>query len=95
MLIYLKKIKEIIENSLLYSEDSIIKHFGITTIKGILLYGPPGCGKTSIIRNIQKKYFSKCNFYTILGPEIIHAELGISEQKVIFSFKNLIIISFS
>jgi transitional endoplasmic reticulum ATPase len=71
----LYRIREMIELPLLYPE--VFEKLGIEAPKGVLLHGPPGCGKTLIARAIAKE--SQAQFYTINGPEIIHKFYGESE----------------
>lgn len=59
----------------------IIKQFGITHVKGILLYGPPGCGKTLIARQIGKILNAR-EPKIINGPEVLDKFVGGSEEKV-------------
>ncbi|MEM3078856.1 MAG: CDC48 family AAA ATPase [Thermoproteota archaeon] len=56
------------------------KRLGITPPKGILLYGPPGCGKTLLARAIATE--SEANFISIKGPEIFSKWVGESEKAV-------------
>jgi len=53
---------------------------GIQPPKGILLYGPPGCGKTLIARAIATE--SEANFISIKGPEIFSKWVGESEKAI-------------
>lgn len=53
---------------------------------GILLIGPPGCGKTLIASTIQKQF--KINFFSIKGPEILNKYIGASEAAVREIFEN-------
>ncbi|MEM5787266.1 MAG: AAA family ATPase, partial [Syntrophobacteraceae bacterium] len=48
--------------------------------KGVLLHGPPGCGKTLIARTIAQETSAK--FFTVSGPEIIHKFYGESEAHL-------------
>jgi len=53
---------------------------GITPPKGILLHGPPGCGKTLLARAIATE--SQANFISIRGPEIFSKWVGESEKAI-------------
>jgi transitional endoplasmic reticulum ATPase len=53
---------------------------GIRELNGILLFGPPGCGKTLLAKAIASE--SECNFISIKGPEIYSKWVGESEKAV-------------
>jgi transitional endoplasmic reticulum ATPase len=74
----LQRIREMIELPLRYPE--IFERLGIDAPKGVLLYGPPGCGKTLIARAIAHE--TEANFFSISGPEIIHKFYGESEAHL-------------
>lgn len=63
---------------LMYPEKA--KKFGVKPVKGILLYGPPGCGKTSIAR-AAARYFN-CTFYAIKAGDIMSKWVGETEQNI-------------
>ena len=48
--------------------------------QGLLLYGPPGCGKTYLAAAIAKKF--GMNFISVKGPELLDKYIGASEQNV-------------
>ncbi|MEM4602012.1 MAG: AAA family ATPase, partial [Desulfurococcaceae archaeon] len=48
--------------------------------KGVLLYGPPGCGKTLLAKAVANE--SSVNFIAIRGPEILSKWVGESEKAV-------------
>lgn len=74
----LQRIREMIELPLRYPE--VFEQLGIDAPKGVLLYGPPGCGKTAIARAIAHE--TEANFYSISGPEIVHKFYGESEAQL-------------
>lgn len=74
----LRRIREIIELPLRYPE--IFERLGIDAPKGVLLYGPPGCGKTLIARAVAHE--TDAGFYSVNGPEIIHKFYGESEAHL-------------
>ena len=53
---------------------------GIEAPKGVLLYGPPGCGKTLIARAIAHE--TDANFFSVSGPEVVHKFYGESEAHL-------------
>jgi transitional endoplasmic reticulum ATPase len=58
----------------------IFVRLGIKPPKGVLLYGPPGCGKTLLARAVATE--SEANFITIKGPEIFSKWVGESEKAI-------------
>jgi len=73
-----QKLKEMVEWPLKNPEK--FKRMGIKPPKGILLYGPPGCGKTLIAKAVATE--SEANFITIRGPEVFSKWVGESEKAV-------------
>jgi len=61
------------------------KDIGLTAPAGVLLYGPPGCGKTLVARAVSNE--SKANFISIKGPELLNKYVGESEKAVRQLFK--------
>jgi len=64
----------------------IIKQMGINHVRGMLLYGPPGCGKTLIARQIGKALNAR-EPKIVNGPEILNKYVGGSEEKIRELFK--------
>ena len=56
------------------------KRMGITPPSGILIYGPPGCGKTLLARAVANE--SNSNFISVKGPELFSKWVGESERRV-------------
>ncbi|MBY0460217.1 MAG: CDC48 family AAA ATPase, partial [Gemmataceae bacterium] len=72
------RVREIVELPLKYPE--VFDRLGIDAPKGVLLYGPPGCGKTQIARAVARE--TDATFYAVNGPEIIHKFYGESEAHL-------------
>jgi len=56
------------------------KRVGITAPTGVLLWGPPGCGKTLLAKAVANE--SKANFISVKGPELLNKYVGESERAV-------------
>mmetsp|Transcript_17259 Transcript_17259/g.40249 ORF Transcript_17259/g.40249 Transcript_17259/m.40249 type:complete len:336 (+) Transcript_17259:2-1009(+) len=54
--------------------------FGLTAPTGVLLYGPPGCGKTLVAKAVARE--SHANFIAVKGPELLNKFVGESERAV-------------
>lgn len=56
------------------------RRVGITAPTGVLLWGPPGCGKTLLAKAVANE--SRANFISIKGPELLNKYIGESERAV-------------
>ncbi|GAP89009.1 putative AAA family ATPase 60S ribosome export protein [Rosellinia necatrix] len=56
------------------------KALGIDGPSGVLLWGPPGCGKTLLAKAVANE--SKANFISVKGPELLNKYVGESERSV-------------
>jgi len=73
-----QKIREMVELPLKYPE--LFRHLGIEPPKGVLLHGPPGCGKTLLAKAVANE--SGAYFIAINGPEIMSKFYGESEARL-------------
>lgn len=73
-----EKLKEAVEWPL--KNPEVFKRLGIQPPKGILLIGPPGCGKTMLARAVATE--SEANFISIKGPEVFSKWVGESERAI-------------
>ncbi len=71
-------VREMIEMPLRFPE--VFERLGIAPPRGVLLYGPPGCGKTLLARTVASE--TAAYFIDISGPEIIHKLYGESEAHL-------------
>ena len=87
----IESIRDAIEMPYLYPDE--YREFDLTPPKGVLLYGPPGCGKTLIARavanNLAESIRQKTGrddvrgyFINIKGPELLNKYVGETERKI-------------
>lgn len=74
----LSRLREMIELPMRFPE--VFEHLGIDPPKGVLLYGPPGCGKTLIARAVAQE--TSAHFIHVNGPEIMAKHYGESEANL-------------
>lgn len=79
----IKAMREIVELPLKHPE--LFVRLGIEPHSGILLYGPPGCGKTLLAKVMASE--SEANMFPINGPEIMNKYYGETEAKLREIFK--------
>ena len=79
----LKAMREIVELPLRYPE--LFTRLGVEAHSGVLLYGPPGCGKTLIAKALASE--SDASMYSISGPEIVNKYYGETEARLRDIFK--------
>lgn len=74
----IRRVREMIELPLRYPQ--VFGRLGIDPPKGVLLHGPPGCGKTLLARAVASE--TDTTFHAVSGPEIITKFYGESEAKL-------------
>ncbi|MEM3740287.1 MAG: AAA family ATPase, partial [Candidatus Korarchaeum sp.] len=78
-----RELREIVELPL-KNPDSF-RRMGIEPPRGVLLYGPPGCGKTLVAKAVANE--SEANFISVKGPELLSKWVGESEKAVRMIFR--------
>lgn len=78
----LEDVKKNLQEMILYPIEHPDKFhkFGMQPSKGVLFYGPPGCGKTLLAKAVAHECSS--NFISIKGPELLTMWFGESEANV-------------
>ena len=73
-----QSLKEAVEWPLKYNDS--FKRMGIRPPRGILIYGPPGAGKTLLAKAVAKE--SEANFIQVKGPSLLSMWVGESEKGI-------------
>src|SRR5687768_17079846 len=86
----IESIKDAVELPYLYAD--YYKEHKLTPPKGVLLYGPPGCGKTMIAKAVANNLAARISekrgekvkgyFLSIKGPELLNKYVGETERKI-------------
>ena len=89
--VQIEAIRDAVELPFLYSE--LFQEHQLEAPKGVLLYGPPGCGKTLIAKAVAKSLADKVRertgrqdahsyFLNIKGPELLNKYVGETERQI-------------
>ena len=62
------------------SHPNRFRHFGAAASRGVVLHGPPGCGKTLLAKAVATE--CKANFITVQSTDLLTAYVGESEAHV-------------
>eukprot|EP00753_Platysulcus_tardus_P012729 PLAT3528.2.p2 GENE.PLAT3528.2~~PLAT3528.2.p2 ORF type:complete len:824 (-),score=477.04 PLAT3528.2:123-2594(-) len=73
-----RELKELVAYPVEHPE--LFEKFGMAASKGVLFYGPPGCGKTLMAKAVANECQS--NFISVKGPELLTMWFGESEANV-------------
>lgn len=92
----IEAIQDAVELPFLYPE--LYKKYNLPAPKGVLLYGPPGCGKTLIAKAVANSLAKKVAeqtgssnphsyFLNIKGPELLNKYVGETERQIRLIFQ--------
>merc|ERR1712137_1178698 len=73
-----RDLKELVQYPVEHPEK--FEKFGMSPSKGVLFYGPPGCGKTLMAKAVANEF--QANFISVKGPELLTMWFGESEANV-------------
>ena len=73
-----RDLKELVQYPVEHPEK--FEKFGMSPSKGVLFYGPPGCGKTLLAKAVANE--CQANFISVKGPELLTMWFGESEANV-------------
>ena len=73
-----KELREMVQYPIDYPDK--FERFGMCPSRGVLFYGPPGCGKSLMAKAIANE--CQANFISIKGPELLTMWVGESESNV-------------
>lgn len=78
----LEKARKQLQTSIIgpIQNPELYQNFGLTRPVGVLLWGPPGCGKTLIAQAVANE--AQASFIAINGPELLNKYVGESERAV-------------
>ncbi|KAF6998878.1 hypothetical protein CFC21_014965 [Triticum aestivum] len=78
----LEDVKRELQETVQYPVEhpEMFEFFGMEPSRGVLFYGPPGCGKTLLAKAIARE--CKANFISVKGPELLTMWFGESESNV-------------
>ena len=61
-------------------QPDLLREYGVRPSKGVLLFGPPGCGKTYLARVVAS--VAGAHFLQVRGPELLQSHVGASEAQL-------------
>ena len=82
----IEQIRDAVELPFLHRD--LYAEFGLAAPKGVLLYGPPGCGKTMIAKAVANSLAAQVgggagsHFLNIKGPELLNKYVGETERQI-------------
>lgn len=70
-----------------FTRKEELRRFGLDVLfRGILLYGPAGCAKTTMVREVARRNAGNASFYALSGADVYSSGFGDAEAKVRFVF---------
>lgn len=78
----LDEVKQVLRETIEWplAHPAVLTRYGIKVPKGVLLFGPPGCGKTYLAKVVASQ--ANAHFLHVKGPELLTGTVGASEAKL-------------